>query len=34
MDINYFGLLRLAQEFGPALRARAADGVTQRDRPG
>jgi NAD(P)-dependent dehydrogenase (short-subunit alcohol dehydrogenase family)/uncharacterized OB-fold protein len=26
MDINYFGLLRLAQEFGPALRARAADG--------
>jgi NAD(P)-dependent dehydrogenase (short-subunit alcohol dehydrogenase family)/uncharacterized OB-fold protein len=28
MDINYFGLLRLAQEFGPALRARSADGVT------
>ena len=27
MDINYFGLLRLAQAFGPALRARAADGV-------
>ena len=26
MDINYFGLLRLAQEFGPALRARSADG--------
>jgi NAD(P)-dependent dehydrogenase (short-subunit alcohol dehydrogenase family)/uncharacterized OB-fold protein len=26
MDVNYFGLLRLAQEFGPALRARAADG--------
>lgn len=26
MDINYFGLLRLAQEFGPALRARGADG--------
>jgi NAD(P)-dependent dehydrogenase (short-subunit alcohol dehydrogenase family)/uncharacterized OB-fold protein len=26
MDINYFGLLRLAQAFGPALRARAADG--------
>lgn len=25
MDINYFGLLRLAQSFGPALRARAAD---------
>ncbi|MDQ6627526.1 MAG: SDR family NAD(P)-dependent oxidoreductase [Pseudomonadota bacterium] len=28
MDINYFGLLRLAQEFGPALRARSADGTT------
>lgn len=28
MEINYFGLLRLAQEFGPALRARSADGVT------
>ncbi|MEO8836587.1 MAG: SDR family NAD(P)-dependent oxidoreductase [Caldimonas sp.] len=27
MDINYFGLLRLAQEFGPALKARSADGV-------
>ena len=27
MDINYFGLLRLAQEFGPALRGRAADGA-------
>ncbi|MGE0733502.1 MAG: SDR family NAD(P)-dependent oxidoreductase [Alphaproteobacteria bacterium] len=26
MDINYFGLLRLTQEFGPAMRARAADG--------
>ena len=26
MDVNYFGLLRLAQEFGPALKARAADG--------
>ena len=26
MDINYFGLLRLAQEFAPAMRARAADG--------
>ena len=25
MDINYFGLLRLAQEFGPALRGRSAD---------
>jgi len=24
MDVNYFGLLRLAQEFGPALRARGA----------
>jgi NAD(P)-dependent dehydrogenase (short-subunit alcohol dehydrogenase family)/uncharacterized OB-fold protein len=28
MEINYFGLLRLAQEFGPALKGRAADGVT------
>jgi NAD(P)-dependent dehydrogenase (short-subunit alcohol dehydrogenase family)/uncharacterized OB-fold protein len=28
MDINYFGLLRLAQAFGPALRGRAADGAT------
>ena len=28
MDVNYFGLLRLAQEFGPALKGRAADGVT------
>jgi len=27
MDVNYFGLLRLAQEFGPALRARGADGT-------
>ncbi len=27
MDINYFGLLRLAQEFGPALKGRAADGA-------
>ena len=26
MEVNYFGLLRLAQAFGPALRARAADG--------
>jgi NAD(P)-dependent dehydrogenase (short-subunit alcohol dehydrogenase family)/uncharacterized OB-fold protein len=25
MDMNYFGLLRLAQSFGPAMRARAAD---------
>jgi NAD(P)-dependent dehydrogenase (short-subunit alcohol dehydrogenase family)/uncharacterized OB-fold protein len=28
MEINYFGALRLAQEFGPALQARAADGPT------
>jgi NAD(P)-dependent dehydrogenase (short-subunit alcohol dehydrogenase family)/uncharacterized OB-fold protein len=28
MDINYFGLLRLAQEFGPPLKARSADGLT------
>ncbi|HET7669999.1 MAG TPA: SDR family NAD(P)-dependent oxidoreductase [Burkholderiales bacterium] len=28
MDINYFGLLRLAQEFGPVMRARGADGLT------
>jgi NAD(P)-dependent dehydrogenase (short-subunit alcohol dehydrogenase family)/uncharacterized OB-fold protein len=27
MDIRYFGLLRLAQAFGPALRSRGADGV-------
>ena len=27
MDVNYFGLLRLAQEFGPALRGRGADGL-------
>jgi len=27
MDVNYFGLLRLAQEFGPVMRARGADGV-------
>lgn len=26
LDVNFLGLLRLAQEFGPALRARAADG--------
>jgi len=26
MDVNYFGLLRLAQEFGPPLRARGAGG--------
>lgn len=28
MEINYFGLLRLAQAFGPPLKARSADGVT------
>jgi NAD(P)-dependent dehydrogenase (short-subunit alcohol dehydrogenase family) len=27
MDIRYFGLMRLAQAFGPALRSRGADGV-------
>ncbi|MCA0240786.1 MAG: SDR family NAD(P)-dependent oxidoreductase [Proteobacteria bacterium] len=27
MEINYFGALRLAQAFGPALKGRAADGV-------
>ena len=27
MDIRYFGLMRLAQAFGPALRTRGADGV-------
>jgi NAD(P)-dependent dehydrogenase (short-subunit alcohol dehydrogenase family)/uncharacterized OB-fold protein len=26
VDLNYFGLLRLAQEFGPAMRSRDADG--------
>jgi NAD(P)-dependent dehydrogenase (short-subunit alcohol dehydrogenase family)/uncharacterized OB-fold protein len=26
MDVNYLGLLRLAQEFGPVMRARSADG--------
>jgi NAD(P)-dependent dehydrogenase (short-subunit alcohol dehydrogenase family)/uncharacterized OB-fold protein len=26
MDVNYFGLLRLAQAFSPAMKARAADG--------
>jgi NAD(P)-dependent dehydrogenase (short-subunit alcohol dehydrogenase family)/uncharacterized OB-fold protein len=26
MDVNYFGLLRLAQEFGPAMRSRGAQG--------
>ncbi|MET4575623.1 SDR family NAD(P)-dependent oxidoreductase [Ottowia thiooxydans] len=28
MEVNYFGLLRLAQAFGPALRGRSADGAT------
>ena len=27
MDVNYFGLLRLAREFGPVLHARGADGL-------
>jgi NAD(P)-dependent dehydrogenase (short-subunit alcohol dehydrogenase family) len=27
MDVNYFGLLRLAQEFAPMLKGRAADGA-------
>jgi NAD(P)-dependent dehydrogenase (short-subunit alcohol dehydrogenase family)/uncharacterized OB-fold protein len=27
MDIRYFGLMRLAQSFGPTLRARGADGI-------
>jgi NAD(P)-dependent dehydrogenase (short-subunit alcohol dehydrogenase family)/uncharacterized OB-fold protein len=27
MDIRYFGLMRLAQAFGPGMRARGADGV-------
>ena len=26
MDVNYFGLLRLSQEFGPVMRSRGADG--------
>jgi NAD(P)-dependent dehydrogenase (short-subunit alcohol dehydrogenase family) len=26
MDVNYFGLLRLAQDFGPVMRSRGADG--------
>ena len=26
MDVNYFGLLRLGQEFGPVMRSRGADG--------
>ena len=28
MEVNYLGLLRLAQAFGPVLKARAADGAT------
>jgi NAD(P)-dependent dehydrogenase (short-subunit alcohol dehydrogenase family)/uncharacterized OB-fold protein len=28
MDVNYFGLLRLAQELAPVMKARAADGPT------
>ncbi len=28
MEVNYLGLLRLAQEFGPAMRARAAAGAS------
>ena len=28
MEVNYVGLLRLAQEFAPVMRARGADGVT------
>jgi NAD(P)-dependent dehydrogenase (short-subunit alcohol dehydrogenase family)/uncharacterized OB-fold protein len=28
MDVNYFGLLRLAQEFAPVMRARGADGAS------
>ena len=27
MDVRYFGLMRLAQAFGPAMRSRGADGV-------
>ncbi len=27
MDVNYFGLLRLAQEFGAAMKGRGADGI-------
>jgi NAD(P)-dependent dehydrogenase (short-subunit alcohol dehydrogenase family)/uncharacterized OB-fold protein len=27
MDVNYLGLMRLAQSFGPALKARAAEGI-------
>ena len=28
MDVNYFGLLRLAREFGPVMRARGSGGET------
>jgi len=28
MDVNYFGLLRLAQDFAPVMRARGADGAS------
>ncbi len=28
MDVNYFGLLRLAQELGPAMKTRGADGAS------
>ncbi len=34
MDIRYFGLMRLAQAFGPALRFRGADGVNSAPAPG
>jgi len=34
MDVNYFGLLRLAQEFGPVMRSRGADGQSERNRVG
>ena len=34
MEVNYFGLLRLAQEFGPVMRARGADGTAERRRLG
>ena len=34
MEMNYLGLLRLAQAFGPAMRARAAEGDGAGDRLG
>jgi hypothetical protein len=34
MDVNYFGLLRLAQEFGPVMRARVGRRRHQRHRLG